>query len=261
MIKLASSTARRVRRLLTALCAAIVLASVGNAGPNSVRLGTRGDDHGALTETRGPSNTPTEALVLVRAARAQVGVTTAYDPSYVRLAYPGGDVPGERGVCTDVVIRALRDALDVDLQVLVHEDMMGAFAAYPNEWGLKRPDPNIDHRRVPNLQCYLQRAGHSLDVTENAGDYLPGDLVTCTVPRNRPHIMVVSDRKSAHGTPLVIHNIGRGTREENRLFEFPLTGHYRLSPMTAATDEWMSPGRGTLTSPREPAADTRSCGR
>lgn len=165
---------------------------------------------------------------IVSAARAQIGKTTVYDPSYVRLDYPGGDVRIDKGVCTDVVVRALRDALDMDLQKLVHEDMKAAFSEYPKIWGLKKPDPNIDHRRVPNLQRYFQRKGCSITVTKDKRDYVPGDLVTCTVPPNRPHIMIVSDRKSREGIPLVIHNIGRGTKEETRLFEFTLTGHYRI---------------------------------
>jgi uncharacterized protein YijF (DUF1287 family) len=161
------------------------------------------------------------------AARRQVGQTLHYDPAYVGLAYPGGDLPIEKGVCTDVVVRALRTALNLDLQQAVHEDMRAAFSAYPDNWGLRKPDPNIDHRRVPNLRRYFERQGYSLAITRRAGDYLPGDLVSCTVGK-RPHIMVVSDRKTPGGLPLVIHNIGRGTREEDRLFAFPLTGHYRV---------------------------------
>lgn len=165
---------------------------------------------------------------LVDAARRQIGKTIYYDPSYVGLAYPGGDVPRDRGVCTDVVIRALRDALQFDLQKLVHEDMKASFSRYPTIWNLKRPDRNIDHRRVPNLQTYFQRKGYSIDVTRNGNDYRPGDIVTCMVG-NRPHIMLVSDRKTRDGVPLVIHNIGRGTREEDRLFAFQLKGHYRMT--------------------------------
>lgn len=160
-------------------------------------------------------------------ARRQIGVTVEYDGSYERLSYPGGDVPIERGVCTDVVIRALRH-LDFDLQKEVHEDMKRNFSAYPKRWGLKRPDKNIDHRRVPNLQTFFKRRGWSLPVTQKAADYKPGDLVTCTVGGNLPHIMIVSDRKSEDGTPLIIHNIGAGTEEEDCLFTFPLTGHYRV---------------------------------
>ena len=127
----------------------------------------------------------------------------------------------------DGVVRALRTALNLDLQQAVHEDMRAAFSAYPDNWGLRKPDPNIDHRRVLNLMRYFERQGYSLAITKRAGDYLPGDLVSCTVGK-RPHIMVVSDRKTPGGLPLVIHNIGRGTREEDRLFAFPLTGHYRV---------------------------------
>lgn len=163
---------------------------------------------------------------LPQLARQQIGVTVEYDPSYVVLPYPGGDVPPNRGVCTDVVIRAFR-GIGVDLQKAVHEDMKKAFAAYPRNWGLKRPDKNIDHRRVPNLCTYFKRKGWELPLTQNAEDYLPGDIVTCIVGGNLPHIMIVSDRRAADGTPLIIHNIGAGTEEENALFFFPLTGHYR----------------------------------
>lgn len=142
---------------------------------------------------------------------------------------PGGDLPIERGVCTDVVIRALRDGLDLDLQKEVHEDMSRAFASYPRDWGLTKPDPNIDHRRVPNLQTFFARRGDDRKPTQDVEDYLPGDLVTCIVGVHRPHIMVVSDKKSAAGIPLVIHNIGGGTQEEDRLFAFKITGHYRVA--------------------------------
>lgn len=169
---------------------------------------------------------PAEPDNLAAMARRQIGVTVKYDPSYEKLTYPGGDVPMERGVCTDVVIRALR-LKGIDLQKLVHEDMKRNFSAYPNNWGLKRPDKNIDHRRVPNLQVYFTRRGWSLPVTDNPADYKPGDIVTCRVSSGRPHIMVVSDHATANGTPMVIHNLGNGTRENPQLFTFRLTGHYR----------------------------------
>lgn len=164
---------------------------------------------------------------IVKAARSQIGVTTSYDPAYVSLSYPGGDVPKDRGVCTDVIIRALRTAHQKDLQRLVHEDMRANFSAYPKRWGLTRPDRNIDHRRVPNLQTYFKRSGYSLPLQKDPARFLPGDLVTCTVPPHLPHIVIVSDKKSPNGTPLIIHNIGQGTREEDALFKFPHTGHYR----------------------------------
>ncbi|MDR2214519.1 MAG: DUF1287 domain-containing protein [Nevskiaceae bacterium] len=167
---------------------------------------------------------------LVTAARAQVGVTVTYDPAYVRLGFPGGDVPADRGVCTDVIIRAYRVAHGFDLQQAVNADMRAHFSVYPGIWGLRQTDVNIDHRRVPNLQVFFKRTGQSLPTAANPAIYQPGDLVTQMLPGNLPHIGIVSDRKSADGVPLVIHNIGSGVREEEGLFSYPITGHYRFSP-------------------------------
>ena len=153
-----------------------------------------------------------------------------YDGSYVPIAYPMGDVAPNRGVCTDVVIRAYR-TLGIDLQRLVHEDMRADFAAYPAFWGLKRPDRNIDHRRVPNLAAFFTRHGQSLAVTRDPAAYRPGDLVTWTVGGNRPHIGIVTSRRSLFGgRPLIVHNIGWGPVIEDMLFDFPITGHYRYHP-------------------------------
>ncbi|MFE0754388.1 DUF1287 domain-containing protein [Inquilinus sp. NPDC058860] len=170
---------------------------------------------------------PDRPARLVAAAEAQIGVTLTYDPAYVRLAYPGGDVPRDRGVCTDVVIRAYRDAFGIDLQRLVHEDMRANFARYPRSWGLSRPDRNIDHRRVPNLQTFFRRRGRALPA-ESPRDFAEGDLVTQMLPGNLPHIAIVTGRAGASGAPLVVHNIGGGTRLEDRLLDFPLTGRYRF---------------------------------
>lgn len=169
----------------------------------------------------------TRSLEIVNAARAQIGITVGYDPAYVALDYPLGDVRKETGVCTDVVIRALR-LVGLDLQEVLHEDMKAHFSLYPKIWGLKKTDRNIDHRRVPNLQVYFKRNHISLPVSNKPDSYLPGDLVTCLVGGKLPHIMVVSDKKTPSGRPLVIHNIGRGTREEDCLFDFKITGHYRV---------------------------------
>ncbi|MBC8137351.1 MAG: DUF1287 domain-containing protein [Fibrella sp.] len=160
-------------------------------------------------------------------ARKQTSQTHLYDPAYVSLTYPNGDVPIERGVCTDVVIRALR-ASGIDLQKLVHEDMRRSFRAYPSKWGAKRPDPNIDHRRVPNLQTYFRRHGKSLPVTQNKGDYRPGDIVSWKLPNGLDHTGIVSDATVPGQTRnAVIHNIGRGTEQEDVLFAWKITGHYR----------------------------------
>jgi len=165
---------------------------------------------------------------LVAAAREQIGVTLTYDAAYSRLDYPGGDVPRERGVCTDVLVRAYRDGLGIDLQVLVHEDMRRAFSAYPALWGLKKTDRNIDHRRVPNLQAFFKRAGAALALSENGMDYRPGDIISQMLPGNLPHIGIVADAHSSDGArPLVVHNIGAGARLEDVLFAYPITGHYR----------------------------------
>jgi uncharacterized protein YijF (DUF1287 family) len=166
---------------------------------------------------------------LVEAARKQIGVTISYDSGYQRIPYPNGDVPMERGVCTDVVVRAYRQ-LGVDLQVKVHEDMAAAWKVYPKSWGLSRPDSNIDHRRVPNLATFFSRKGESLPVVSDPKAYAPGDLVTWRLPSGVPHVGIVSDRRTRAGVPLVIHNIGSGTREEDSLFLFTLTGHYRYVP-------------------------------
>ena len=160
------------------------------------------------------------------AAVAQTRSRVIYDGSYRRIPYPGGDVPETIGVCTDVVIRAYR-RIGVDLQVEVHEDMKRAFRSYPQLWGLSGPDPNIDHRRVPNLQTFLRRAGAALSVSRDPGRYRAGDLVTWMLPRNLPHIGIVAGTRSATGTPLVVHNIGRGPEVEDILFRYPITGHYR----------------------------------
>lgn len=176
-----------------------------------------------------------DAAALIAAAEAQVGITRIYDGGYVALEFPGGDVPASRGVCTDVIIRALRDALSIDLQLAVNRDMSKNFAVYPANWGLSRPDRNIDHRRVPNLARLFERLGASQPIGTEPADFLPGDIVATMLPGNLPHILIVTHRASADGLrPLVVHNIGAGTRVEDRLFEFPITGHYRLSPEVLA---------------------------
>jgi len=175
------------------------------------------------------AGTPAFATKLTQAALDRTRETVRYDPAYVRLAYPGGDVPADTGVCTDEVIRAYR-SVGIDLQKLVHEDMKANFGAYPKIWGLTKTDPNIDHRRVPNLQAFFKRKGASLAVTNKAEDYLPGDLITCTVPPHLPHIAIVVPAPDGGSRPWIVHNIGRGPKLEDRLFEFTLTGHYRFHP-------------------------------
>lgn len=143
------------------------------------------------------------------------------------MPYPGGDVPTERGVCTDVIVRALRNQ-GVDLQQAIHEDMRAHFAEYPQQWGLQGPNRSIDHRRVPNQMRWFERKGWSRPITMSADDYAAGDIAAWKLSGSGLlHIGIVSDRKGVDGTPLIIHNIGNGTREDDILFRHAVIGHYR----------------------------------
>jgi uncharacterized protein YijF (DUF1287 family) len=170
---------------------------------------------------------------LVKAALERTTKDVTYDGSYYSISYPNGDVPPNIGVCTDVVIRTYR-ALEVDLQVLVHQDMSNSFDEYPSKriWGLDKTDRNIDHRRVPNLQVFFSRYGDSLPISNKAKDYLPGDIVTWMLAGNLPHIGIVSDKNSrATGNPLIVHNIGSGPSLDDMLFAYKITGHFRYVPL------------------------------
>ncbi|WBV59432.1 DUF1287 domain-containing protein [Chryseobacterium camelliae] len=150
-----------------------------------------------------------------------------YDPAYFTIKYPNGDVPSDKGVCTDVVIRAYRK-LGIDLQKEVHEDMKQHFSKYPKNWGLKRPDTNIDHRRVPNLRVFFAKFGKSKSIETKPELYVPGDIVTWILPGNLTHIGIVVNRKSTDGKRyLIVHNIGGGQVIEDCLFKFTITGHYQ----------------------------------
>jgi len=150
-----------------------------------------------------------------------------YDPTYCTLKYPGGDVPADRGVCTDVIIRAYRK-LGIDLQKNVHEDMGAHFNEYPKIWGLKKPDRNIDHRRVPNLMVLFSRHGTVKTITNNPKDYVPGDIVCWNLGGSTTHIGLVVEKKSADGKRnMIVHNIGAGQVLEDCMFEHKIIGHYQ----------------------------------
>lgn len=173
-------------------------------------------------------NTPDGVKKMLLSAVEQTKLTKTYDPAYIVLDYPNGDVPMETGVCTDVVIRALRKA-GVDLQQIVHEDMAANFTLYPTKWGLTKADPNIDHRRVPNLRTFFTRKGKSLDVTDRASNYKPGDIVSWDLDgKGTTHIGLVSSLWSNKTKRyLIIHNIGSGAKAEDALFDWKVTGHFR----------------------------------
>jgi uncharacterized protein len=164
---------------------------------------------------------------LVASARRQIGVTLSYDPVYRQLDYPGGDVPKNTGVCSDVVVRAFREQ-ETDLQKEVHEDMRRSFGVYPQKWNLKKPDRNIDHRRVLNLMTYFERQGFAQSITNNAENFAAGDIVAWDLGGGVTHIGIVSDHTTTKRVPLIIHNIGRGTQEEDILLRYRVIGHYRL---------------------------------
>ena len=165
---------------------------------------------------------------VVESALEQTRITTGYTQDYFKIAYPNGDVPSETGACTDVIIRSFR-AAGVDLQKEVHEDLAANRTAYPKKWGAVPPDTNIDHRRVPNLQTYFSRKGRALPLTDRASEYIPGDVVSWDLDgRGVTHIGIVSNRwNEAAKRYLIIHNIGGGTKLEDRLFAWKITGHYR----------------------------------
>jgi uncharacterized protein YijF (DUF1287 family) len=174
-----------------------------------------------------PENASPQLKQMLEGAIAQAGVTTGYDPSYVALDYPGGDVPEKTGVCSDVVVRAFRKA-GIDLQKEIHEDMKAERSAYPNRWGAINPDRNIDHRRVLNLMTYFSRQRKSLPISSTATDYQPGDIVAWELTSGIDHIGIVTNMLSDSADRyLIVHNIGAGARIEDVLFAWTIKGHYR----------------------------------
>ena len=174
--------------------------------------------------------TQADANPLVEAGKERLKHRVVYDGAYQAMAYPMGDVAPDKGVCTDVIIRAYR-TLGVDLQELVHKDMSAHFDVYPNHWGLSQPDTHIDHRRVPNLETFFRRHGTPLPITSDPADYQPGDLVPWRLTGSGlPHIGIVSDQKAPSGRFEIIHNIGWGPRSDDMLFNHPIKGHYRYMP-------------------------------
>ena len=214
-----------MRRMICSLtlAAAIISTFACHQGGRTYRRSSSTTATGRTTPLKSPI-----LKQVVEAALEQTRQTLSYDPSYVKLDYPGGDVPQETGVCSDVIVRAFRKG-GVDLQKEIHEDMAHDFAAYPRKWGLTRPDPNIDHRRVPNLMTYFERKEKALPVSTNAKDYLPGDVVAWELTEGGAlHIGIVTNILSeATSGYQIAHNIGAGARVEDVLFAWRIIGHYR----------------------------------
>lgn len=174
-----------------------------------------------------PANASSQLKNFVEAAIEQSKVTTGYDPSWVKIDYPNGDVSSDTGVCSDVVVRAFRKA-GVDLQKEVHEDMTRAWSEYPRKWGASGTDTNIDHRRVLNLTTYFDRQGKSLPITNDRADYLPGDVVAWELSDGVEHIGILTNLSSEPDKHyLIVHNIGAGARVEDVLLSWKIIGHYR----------------------------------
>jgi uncharacterized protein len=212
-------------------CVAVVLAALVGAACAERPAATSAPTlpPGAAAPPPVPPPLDPKTAQLVAAAYARTQESEVYDGSYQRIPYPMGDVAEDRGVCTDLVIRSYR-AIGIDLQQLVHEDMLRDFAAYPAVWGLTAPDPNIDHRRVLNLEAFFRRAGASLPIIMDPAAYRPGDLVTWRLPTGLPHIGIVTELRTPDGRhPIIAHNIGNGPELEDVLFRFPITGHFRYA--------------------------------
>jgi len=227
-----------MRKTLALLCCLGLAAAGGcSASRGDARATRAGGAQAATPQTAGqsdlrprPSSGSPFLDRLSDAAVERTGHAVRYDPTYFVIDYPGGDVPAEVGVCTDEVIRSYR-ALGVDLQQLVHEDMKSNFSLYPRKWGLKKPDTNIDHRRVPNLMVFFERQGAARPVTDDARDYKPGDVVTWDLSGGLTHIglVVAVPSESDENRLQVVHNIGAGPKMEDVLFNWKITGHYRFA--------------------------------
>ena len=214
----------RLLRVAVVLAAALTSCSTSEFAPGRSDRGTS-DAIGRAKTTEVQS--PTIRKVL-ESAHEQTTVTRGYTQEYFTISYPGGDLPAETGACTDVIIRGFRNA-GVDLQKEVHEDMVANFSRYPAKWGLAKTDPNIDHRRVPNLQTYFSRRGKALPVGTDPMNYQPGDVVSWDLDgKGMTHIGIVSNQWNEKTKRyLIVHNIGAGARTEDRLFDWKITGHYR----------------------------------
>ncbi len=219
-------------RILVGLCL-VVLLGISAAGCEKDRTGTSRSSNPPPAQSSRASSTassdPRSASFgqrLATAASERTQHKVRYDPKYVKIPYPGGDVAADTGVCTDVIVRSYR-AVGIDLQKEVHEDMRANFSRYPQIWGLKGPDSNIDHRRVPNLMTFFERRGAALPVTRDENDYLPGDVVAWKLDNGRNHIGLVIDRMLPTGRHMAVHNIGAGPKAEDCVFAWKIIGHYR----------------------------------
>jgi uncharacterized protein YijF (DUF1287 family) len=228
-LQMTTSAIRCASIIGAVMFASLGLASLGacshvGAGAESAKA----REAAAQNLTRQPISDTPQIKQVVDSAIEQIGQTFEYDPSYEKLGYPNGDVPVERGVCADVVVRGFRKA-GVELQKEVHEDMSRNFDAYPKKWGATKPDSNIDHRMVANLMTFFERRAKSVPITNAPSDYLPGDVVAWELDTHLLHIGIVTDaRLKGMRNYLIVHNIGAGARIEDVLMSWKIIGHYRM---------------------------------
>ncbi len=219
---------RNIRTIL--LCTSLLLVAACGSVAKSIAQSTESRADAADTVARPELNKIESESIrkILESANSQTKTVTGYTQKYYNISYPNGDVPSNTGACTDVVVRSFR-AAGIDLQKEVHEDMKSSFASYPQKWGLRGPDSNIDHRRVPNLHKYFERQGKSLAITNDGSKFKPGDVVAWDLNgKGMTHIGVVSNMwNESEGRYLIIHNIGGGTNLEDRLFDWDIIGHYR----------------------------------
>ena len=220
-----ASTTNSAGLFLIAICLTLILA-ISCQRPSERRAAAEVIPPSAVARPL-PANASPQLRQLVEGAIEQSKVTTGYDPSWVKIDYPNGDVPSDTGVCSDVVVRAFRKA-GIDLQKEVHEDMTRARSEYPRKWGVSGTDTNIDHRRVLNLTTYFERQGKSLLITDDRADYLPGDVVAWDLSEGHEHIGILTNLSSEPDQHyLIVHNIGAGARVEDVLLAWKIIGHYR----------------------------------
>jgi uncharacterized protein len=224
---------QRPKLQTASLLAGLVIAMISSACSfrgREAAASSKSTPQGAAVEalTRRPVSDIPQIKKLVDSAIEQTRQTFEYDPSYAKLAYPNGDVPVQRGVCADVIVRAFRNA-GIDLQKEVHDDMTRHFSAYPGKWGARRPDSNIDHRRVANLMTLFERKSKSVSITSDSADYVPGDVVAWELDNRLLHIGLVTDAVAVDTQKyLIVHNIGAGARLEDVLMAWKIIGHYRM---------------------------------
>jgi uncharacterized protein YijF (DUF1287 family) len=161
-------------------------------------------------------------------AGKQTTLNTIYDGSWVNIGYPGGDPGYQQGVCTDVIVRALR-CIDIDLQELIHNDLKANREYYNKRYRIKAIDNNIDHRRTQNIQSYLTKLGANIKVPLSKKNYKPGDILFWDDIAAGHTGIISNEINPSTGNYYVLHNIGGGAQYEDFLEYYEPSEVYRLT--------------------------------